>query len=495
VPSARLRAGAALLALAGLLSAVAAPTGAAQDLRQDAVLVKTRNIDASRERASEQPLCEGDQALVDGWPLYRTERGQTAFNDAMATLKATDGAAPAPEAFRGCAELACNLALPSIGADGWIPSGRLWISPTEYVLFVHSPRLGEAQTYRRRVNATMKYFVLHEFHSSTRNTDPFDTISSHSGSVFVPLYMSKQWTDAQGRSFVMVMQVAPYDVVSIHAANKGSAGPGMEVAKNMSETLEPLQGLAGILVATIIKAAAPHLEVVNHHAAEGLAMLDVYQKRLASLRSRSGAPSVRLAFVPAVSRRVAAATSRLEELILSRGASPIPTAERGPPAAPVASAPAATPGPVLSPLAAYLRANLLTLKRLPDLAGILPQDVAAIAEESPEAGMVYLLDANQQILGRIKAHRERGTVVDGKYVYAPANRALEDATPFELDLSKPVSLRSASLTPSSGRPMQALEPTLVEPIRPAMRPSAAEPILVEPIRPAIRPASGIGTGR
>jgi hypothetical protein len=494
VPGARLRVGAALLALVGLLAAVAATTtGAAQDLRQEAVLVKTRNIDVSRERATEQPLCEGDQAIVDGWPLYRTERGQAAFNDAMATLKATDGAAPAPEAFRGCAELACDLALPSIGADGWIPPGRLWISPAEYVLFVHSPRLGEAQNYRRRVDATMKYFVLHEFHSSTHNTDPFDTISSHGGSVFVPLYMSKQWTDAQGRRFVMVVQVAPYDVVSIHASNKGSAGPGMEVAKNMSEALEPLQGMAGTLVATIVKAAAPHLEVVNHHAAEGLAMLDAYQKRLASLRSRPGAPSVRLPFVPAVARRVAAATGRLEELILRRGASPIPTAERGP--LTVASAPAATPGPAQSPLAAYLQANLLTLKRLPDLAGILPQDVAAIAEESPEAGVVYLLGANQQILGRIKAHREQGVVVDGMYVYAPANRALEDATPFELDLSKPASLRSASLAPSSGRPMQALEPTLVEPIRPAMRPHVAEPMLVEPIRPAIRPASGIVTGR
>jgi hypothetical protein len=493
VPGARLRVGAALLALAGL-SAVAAPTtGAAQDLRQDAVPVKTRNIDVSRERATEQPLCEGDQAIVDGWPLYRTERGQAAFNDAMATLKATDGAAPAPEAFRGCADLACSLALPSIGADGWIPPGRLWISPAEYVLFVHSPRLGEGQTYRRRVNAAMKYFVLHEFHSSTRNTDPFDTISSHGGSVFVPLYMSKQWTDAQGRRFVMVVQVAPYDVVSIHASNKGSAGPGMEVAKNMSERLEPLQGMAGILVATIVKAAAPPLEVVNHHAAEGLAMLDAYQKRLANLRSRAGAPSVRLPFVPAVARRNAAAIARFEELILRRGASPIPTAERGPLAAPVASAPAATAGPALSPLAAYLRANLLTLTRLPDFAGILPQDVAAIAEESPEAGVVYLLDANQQILGRIKAHRQQGVVVDGKYVYAPANRALEDAKPFELDLSKPVSLRAASLAPSSGHPMQALDaPTLVEPLRPAIRPSVAEPMLVEPIRPAIRPASGIG---
>jgi len=485
----RWRASVALLALAGLLSAVAAPTkGAAQGLRQDAILVKTRNIDVPRERATEVPLCEGDQAIVDGWPLYRTERGQAAFNDAMATLKATDGAAPATEAFKGCAELACDLALPSIGADGWIPPGRLWISPTEYVLFVHSPRLGEAQTYRRRVFGAMKYFVLHEFHSSTRNTDPFDTISSHSGSVFVPLYMSKQWTDAQGRRFVMVVQVAPYDVVSIHAANKGSAGPGMEVAKNMTEALEPLQAMAGILVATIIKTAAPHLEVVNHHAAEGLAMLDAYQRRIANVRARPVAASVRLPFLPAVARRVAAATGRLEELIQRRGASPIPAGASGPPPAFVASTPAATAVPALSPLAAYLRANLLTLMRLPDFAGILPQDVAAIAEASPEAGVIYLLDANRQILGRITAQQEQGVMVDGKYIYAPANRALEDATPFELDLSKPVSLRSASLTPPGG-------PALVEPIRPATRPPAAEPMLVEPIRPAMRPASGIGTGR
>jgi hypothetical protein len=484
--SALRRAGAVLLALAGLLCVVTVPTKSAAQ-----TLLKSRNIDVSRERATEQPLCEGDQAIIDGWPLYRTDRGQAAFNDAMATLQATDEAGPAPEAFRGCAGLACNLALPSIGADGWIPSGRLWVSPTDYVLFVHSPRLADGRTYRRRVASTMRYFVLHEFHSSTRNTDPFDTISSHSGSVFVPLYMSKVWTDAQGRRFVMVIEVAPYDVVSIHAANKGSAGPGMEVAKNMAETLEPLQGLAGILVATIIKAAAPHLEVVNHHAAEGLAMLTAYQNRLAILRERPGAPRVALPYVPAVAGRVAAAAGRLEELIESRGASPVATAARGAQEVRVAAAPPATPA--LSPLASYLRANLLTLKRLPDFAGIIPQDVAAIAEEPPAAGVVYLLDANQQILGWIRAQQERGVVVHGKYVYAPADGALAPATPFELDLSKPASLRSASLTP--WRQMQPIdEPTLVEPIRPATRPASAEPVLVEPIRPAIRPV-GPGTGR
>ena len=176
----------------------------------------------------------------------------------------------------------------------------------------------------------MRYFVFHEFHNSTRNTDPFDTISSHSGSVFVPLYMSKQWTDARGCRFVIVLQVAPYDVVSLHATDKGSAGPGMEVAKNMTEELEPLQGLAGILVATIVKTAAPQLEVVNHGGTEGLPMLTQYERRLQILRVRSGAPTVVLPFEPATAQRVATATARLEDLIVRRGTSPlIPVAQRG----------------------------------------------------------------------------------------------------------------------------------------------------------------------
>ncbi len=203
--------------------------------------------------------------MVDGWPLYRTERGQTAFNEAMATLRATDGPAPARAAFRGCEQLKCPLSLPSISADGWLPSGRVWLSPTEYVLLVHSPRHRNGKSYRRHSQRSMKYFVFHEFHNSSRNVDPFDTISSHNSHVFVPLYMSKQRTDAKGRRFVTVVQVAPYDVVSTHATNMDSAGPGMEVAKNASDDLEPLQSLAGILIATLIKSAAPQLEVVNHH--------------------------------------------------------------------------------------------------------------------------------------------------------------------------------------------------------------------------------------
>jgi hypothetical protein len=326
-----LRAGAVVLALAGPLAASIAPTeSAAQPVGQDAMPIKDRNIDVSREGATKLPRSEDDQALVDGWPLYRTERGQAAFNDVMATLKATDHAPPAQGAFKGCEGLACNLSLPVVGTDGWIPPGRIWVSPAEYVLIVHSPRLRDGQSYRRRAYRDMRYFVFHEFHNSTRNTDPFDTISSHSRSVFVPFYMSKQWIDAKGRRFVIVVQVAPHDVVSIHASDKGSAGPGMEVAKNYSDALEPLQGLAGILVATIVKTAAPHLEAVNHGGTEGLPMLTEYQRRLQTLRARPGAPSVALPFVPAQAQRVATASGRLGDMIVRRGASPlIPVAKRG----------------------------------------------------------------------------------------------------------------------------------------------------------------------
>ena len=321
------RAGAALLMLA---TATAPSESVAQAVGQDALSIKNRNVDVSRAGATALPRSEGDQALVDEWPLYRTDRGQAAFNDAMATLKATDGAAPVPEAFKGCAGLDCNLSLPSLAADGWIPPGRIWVSPTEYVLIAHSPRLRDGQAYRRRVYRDMRYFVFHEFHNSTRNTDPFDTISSHGGSVFVPLYMSKEWTDAKGRRFVIVLQVAPYDVVSFHATDKGSAGPGMEVAKNYSDALEPLQGLAGILVATILKTAAPHLQVVNHGGNEGLPMLTEYERRLQALRARPGAPTVALPFVPARAERVATATGRLGDMIVRTGVSPsIPVAKRG----------------------------------------------------------------------------------------------------------------------------------------------------------------------
>jgi len=274
--------------------------------------------------------------------------------------------------------LECNLSLPALTADGWIPPGRIWVSPTEYVLIAHSPRLRDAQNYRRRSDRDMRYFVYHEFQNSTQNTDPFDTISSHSGSVFVPLYMSKQWTDARGRRFVVVVQVAPHDVVCFHATDKGSAGPGMEVAKNTAETLEPLQGLAGILIATIVKVAAPQLQVVNHRGNEGLPMLNAYQRRLQMLRTNPSAPTVALPFVPAQPQRVTTASARLEELIARRGESPvIPVANRG--VVPPRTA-------VVEPAAAAMRSAWLSTDPAPTL--IEPMRPATRPDPLPEPTLV-----------------------------------------------------------------------------------------------------------
>jgi hypothetical protein len=289
--------------------------------------IKGRHADTARSRATSLPRSEHDQAVIDGWPLYRTARGQAAFNDTMATLKATDVASPSAQAFAGCSNLECALTLPKIGLDGWLPAGRIWVSPTQYVLIAHSER----PNTRRRMPQAMRVFVFHEFHNSSRNTDTFDTISSHSGSVFVPLYMSKPMTDARGRSFVMVVQIAPYDVVSIHASNMGSSGPGIEVARNTSDAIEPLQNLAGVVVAQMIKTAAPHLRVVNHRGSEGQPMLSAYERHIAMLRARTNTSAVALPFTPAAPQRLASATgARIDDLMLRRGQSPrIPVAERG----------------------------------------------------------------------------------------------------------------------------------------------------------------------
>ncbi|MGE0699744.1 MAG: hypothetical protein AB7O57_11655 [Hyphomicrobiaceae bacterium] len=301
----------------------------AQSLGNGDGQILSRNVGVTRARAAQSPRSEGDQAVVDGWPLYRTERGQAAYNAAMATMRATDGRAPSAAAFKGCAGLACTLKLPVIGADGWLPSGRIWLSPTSYVIVAHSPRMRGTSEHRRRPARAMRYFVFHEFHNSSRNTDVYDTISSHSGRVFVPLYMSRSATDAHGRQFVVVLQVAPYDVVSVHATNYGSAGPGMEVANNSGDPLEPLQATAGVLVGTMIKAAAPHLRVVNHRGNEGLPMLRAYESRLAGLSGARQAAQVALPFVPAEPAKVAGASGRLADLVSGRGASPrIPIAER-----------------------------------------------------------------------------------------------------------------------------------------------------------------------
>jgi hypothetical protein len=484
--------GAVVLWLALALAPAIVPNAAVA--QGGAPLIRNQNVDVPRTAAAEAPRSEGEQALVDAWPLYRTERGQEAFNEAMATLKATDGPAPQMAAFQGCADLQCNLSLPRVSADGWIPPGRLWISPTQYLLVAHSPRLAAGQAYRRRMFREMKYYVLHEFQNSSHNTDLYDTISAHSGSVFVPLYMSKQSIDAKGRHFVVVVQVAPYDVVSIHASNHGSAGPGMEVAKNPAEALEPLQGLAGILIATMLKAAAPQLQVVNHQNVEGLPMLSAYEGRLALLRAHPQLPTVALPFVPAAAQRVTAATGRLDELIGRRGASTRPAiAERGsapPSASDAGNAPTRAADQGMSPLAAYLQGNLAAMKRAAEFAAILPEDAAEVVERLPGEGIVYVLDAGGRILGRIEARRERGVTVAGAYVYVPFGRAIAQR-PFELDLSRPFPVRSAWLT----RAATDSVPMLVEPIRPATRRApASEPMLVEPIRPAVRPAMLPGGG-
>ncbi len=309
--------------LALVLATITPPTPVlAQSTQEGQAPIRLRNIDVTRSRATERPRNEDDQALVGGWPLYRTEKGQQAFNDSMATLAATDGPPPAAAVFAGCEQLDCKLSLPKIDEDGWIPPGRIWLSPSQYVLIVQSPRLPEGKPYRRRNFSSMRIFVYHEFQNSTLNTDIYDTVSSHAFSVFVPLYMSKPRKDAHGTGFVTIVQVAPYDVVSIHASNMGSAGPGMEVAKNSADPLDPLQASAGILIGTIIKAAAPHLKVVNHRGSEGRPMLKAYEQRLERLSGRSDAPVLALPFVPAPPERVAVALGGLGDLVLRPGASP-----------------------------------------------------------------------------------------------------------------------------------------------------------------------------
>lgn len=482
-----------------ILSISAPNSDAAQAATLDATPIKQRHLDASRGRAKQRPRGEHDQALVNGWPLYRSDRGQRAFNDAMATLQATDGPSPGPAAFKGCKDLHCKLVLPRIGVDGWIPAGRIWVSPNEYVVFAHSPRKRRGRTYRRRPLRSMKYFIYHEFQNSTRNTDPYDTISSHSGRVFVPFYMSKQGKDVLGRRFVIITQIAPYDVRSIHASNKGSAGPGIEVAKNSSGRLERLQALGGVLIGVIIKAKAPRLRVVNHRGSEGRPMLRAYQRRLKAIRSERGGPAVRLPFVPATKERVALVTARLGDMIVRPGVSPSvrvaarkakaqrrrvararvkpkadkprrkrqlasaaparhsarPTAQAAQRAVPASYAATAAKAEItMSPLARYLTANLATMKRHPGFAAFIPDRVASIGEVSPMEGVVYLLDVDRHILGHVEAQKAGGRALEGKYVFVSADNAAPAEQPFALDLSKPVSMQFASLSGASARPQQ-----------------------------------------
>ncbi|MFT5508371.1 MAG: hypothetical protein ACI89J_001446 [Hyphomicrobiaceae bacterium] len=281
--------------------------------------ISERHTGITREIAAGKPRREDDQVVVDGWPMYRTERGQESFNHAMATLKATDQPPPGLAAFQGCADLKCRLALPMLTSRGWIPAGRLWVSPAEYVLIVHSPRRSKYDPGKRRSRRGMRYFVFHEFHNSTGNTDLFDTISAHRRSVFVPFYLGKPGRDAQGRRYVVVVQVSPHDIVSRHARVFGSAGPGIEVAKNTNQRLSRLQAQAGILVATIVKRAVPHLRMVRHRGSEGRPMLRAYESRRRAVKRMRGTKRIRLPFVAADAGRVARATGSLKRMIAHAG--------------------------------------------------------------------------------------------------------------------------------------------------------------------------------
>jgi hypothetical protein len=172
--------------------------------------------------------------------------------------------------------------------------------------------------------------------------------------------------------------------------------------------------------------------------------------------------------VPVTPQQLAAAGGGLGNIIQRKGVSPsVPVAERTIvprrntiPAPAIGSAP--TPAITLSPLAAHLRANLPEMKRHPDFADLIPQDVTAIAEESPEAGAVYLFDAERHILGRIEPHRVNGKVAPGKYVYTPLDREVDKVRPFTLDLARPVALPAVALAADA--------PALAEPIRQAFPP-------------------------
>jgi hypothetical protein len=304
----RHRGTAAALAVVGLMipsAGSAAPTVSTHD-----VPILKRHVDRERSGATRRPRSEQDQAVVAGWPLYRTARGQEAFNQTMATLQATAGPAPTADRFNGCARLRCKLHLPAITRDGWLPSGRLWLSANEYILIVRSPRGGQSN-YKRRSRRQMRVFVFHEFHNATRNTDVYDTVSSHRGRVFTPFYLSKPSQDADGRHFVVLVQVAPYDVVSRHAVNHGNRGPGIEVAKNRDEVLSPLQAKAGVVTAAFMEQAVPRIRVVHHRGAEGLGLLRAYLSYRKSSKNRR----IRLPFTEAKRSELSSARADLHDLV------------------------------------------------------------------------------------------------------------------------------------------------------------------------------------
>jgi len=337
----------ALLCLAGLPALAAAISAFGASAATAAQPILKRHTDISREAATDRPKSEDDQAVVKGWPLYRTERGQDAYNTAMATLAATRGGPPAATAFAGCSDLMCRLELPKMSASGWMPAGRLWVSPTEYIVLVRSPRSPRARGYRRRPKRNMRKFIYHEFLNSTRNVDVHDTVSAHSRSVFTPFYMSQPRRDAQGYRFVTLIQTAPYNVKSLHARNHGNKGTGIEVAKNYGEKLDTLQAKAGIIVVRMVKSAAPQLKVVHHRGREGKQMLMAYQRWARARKTSRGRRVLKVPFVPTDGKAIRSARASLADLLWT--GKPKPLIEVASNGTTIASSAANTAKPQLAP--------------------------------------------------------------------------------------------------------------------------------------------------
>ncbi len=387
---------------------------AANAAAPEAAAILKRNTETSRVRATRRPKSEQDQAIIGGWPLYRTPRGQEAFNDAMATLSATAGPAPDASQFKNCASLHCPLRLPKIGANGWLPAGRLWLSPRDYVVIVRSPR---HRISRRRTRRTMKIFVYHEFHNGTRNVDLFDTVSAHSRSVFTPFYMSKPHRDPAGRRFVFLVQTAPYDVISRHASNLKNLGPGMEVANNYGDRLSDIQLKAGFIVADMVLAAAPQLKVVNHRGTEGKAMLRAYQRRKAALRRNGDRPTVTLPFITASKDQLVSASAPLAALVAwAPGAKPNRLAPE-PVARPVAVADAlprqraAAPKPQPKPVVAAPTPKLVAAPASVPRLVAPPQLAAAPAPLTPAQARWQMISAPVSIRSPANPTRQVGRPV------------------------------------------------------------------------------------
>ena len=183
------------------------------------------------------------------------------------------------------------------------------------MLIVHSPRLRDGASYRRRSQRDMRYFVLRvpQQHAQHR---PLRHHLRPQRQRFVPLYMASSRRRPRpplrhrraGRP-LRRRQPACHD--------KGSAGAGVEVAKDTSDELQPLQALGRASCHHHRQGRSPQLAVVHHRGVEGLPMLNALQRRLAILREQPEDPRRPLPFMPAHPERVARANASLHDLITS----------------------------------------------------------------------------------------------------------------------------------------------------------------------------------